>query len=59
MKNSEYYINRVFSEIKSIEEAKKLKIEVDNWIKSADDKEIASYLDSGAGEMLCMICLGQ
>ena len=59
MKNSEYYIKRVFSEIKSIEEAQKLKIEVDNWIKAADDKEVASYRDSGAGEMLYMICLGQ
>lgn len=55
MKNSEYYINKVFTEVKTSEDARKLKAEVDDWIKSADEEEIANYRDSGAGEMLHML----
>ena len=56
MKNSEYYIKKVFQEVKTSEDARKLKAEVDDWIKSADEEEIANYRDSGAGEMLHMLC---
>ena len=49
MKNAEYYINKVFSGVKTREEARELQREVKEWLKTADQKEIELYRDSGAG----------
>ena len=56
MKNADYYIKKVFR-LKTTAEARQLQSEVKEWIKSADKKEIEAYRDSGAGEMLYMMCL--
>ena len=50
------YIKKVFEEIKTVDEAKTLYKEVKDWFKVAPESEIAIYRDSGAGEMLLMMC---
>ena len=55
MPNAEYYINKVFHEIKTVEEAKELFEEVNEWVKITEKKEIQQFCDSGAGETLYMM----
>ena len=43
-------------EVKTVEEARLLREEEQEWLKTASDIDIALIRDSGAGEMLFMLC---
>ncbi len=56
MKKADYFIKKVFEEIKTFEDAKATQKEVREWIKTAGPSEVSRFRDSGAGEMLYMLC---
>ena len=49
-------LEKKIREVKTVEEARLLREEEQEWLKTASDDDIALIRDSGAGEMLFMLC---
>ena len=56
MKDAEYYIDLVFNHYRSHEEWMELFEEGKEWLKYCSPEQELVFAQSGAGEMLYMIC---
>ncbi len=56
IKDARYYINKILFQNHSKEDWLSLKLEVNDWWKTAPPTQKEEYVTSGAGECLGMIC---
>ena len=56
MKDAKYYIKLILQSDHSYDEWKQIQEEVNEWINNCSEAECNEFTESGAGELLYMVC---